>query len=567
MTARRKSPPSSRSRQRPSRAPASRATWPEPVARYAAIAVVLLVLAFTAYVRLRVAAVPLERDEGEYAYAGQLILQGIPPYSLAYNMKFPGTYYAYALLMAVFGETAWGVHVGLLVVTIVSTLLLFLLVRRVAGDLAAAVAGSAFSILAIDRWIMGVFAHATHFVLPFAIGGLLLLTSSSGPRRLTRMLIAGSLLGLAVLMKQQAMPFIALGLVWIVWDDWQSSRLGRETARDAAVLTAGALVPLGVICVIFAMQGVLGRFWFWTFQYAREYVSEVPLAEAWPSFLMGWRDITQQTWPIWWLAGLGVLTLWFGRWPGDLRARGTFFLAASVLAILPGFFFRQHYFILLLPVAAMCAGLAAAAIDRGLSSGLSRRAARVITTAIVATTLGAYVFAERAYLFSMPVRALSRSVYGANPFVEAPEIAQYIRERTSADDRIAVFGSEPEIYFYSGRKSATGYIYTYALMEPQPYAVRMQDEMIREIEAAAPKYLVAVLIGTSWLARPSSDQKILSWFQRYMTSCYTQVGLVDIHSVDRTTFKWDAEGPGYKPQSQNLVAIYERTGPPSCTGK
>lgn len=37
---------------------------------------------------------PLERDEGEYAYAGQLMLQGIPPYQLAYNMKLPGTYAA-----------------------------------------------------------------------------------------------------------------------------------------------------------------------------------------------------------------------------------------------------------------------------------------------------------------------------------------------------------------------------------------------------------------------------------------------------------------------------------------
>jgi hypothetical protein len=34
---------------------------------------------------------PLERDEGEYAYAGPLILQGIPPYQIAYNMKLPGT--------------------------------------------------------------------------------------------------------------------------------------------------------------------------------------------------------------------------------------------------------------------------------------------------------------------------------------------------------------------------------------------------------------------------------------------------------------------------------------------
>ena len=39
---------------------------------------------------IRLLGIPLERDEGEYAYAGQLILQGIPPrYKLAYNMKFP----------------------------------------------------------------------------------------------------------------------------------------------------------------------------------------------------------------------------------------------------------------------------------------------------------------------------------------------------------------------------------------------------------------------------------------------------------------------------------------------
>ena len=38
------------------------------------------VLALVAVARLRLLAFPLERDEGEYAYAGQLILQGIPPY-------------------------------------------------------------------------------------------------------------------------------------------------------------------------------------------------------------------------------------------------------------------------------------------------------------------------------------------------------------------------------------------------------------------------------------------------------------------------------------------------------
>ena len=33
-----------------------------------------------------------------------------------------------------------------------------------------------------------------------------------------------------------------------------------------------------------------------------------------------------------------------------------------------------------------------------------------------------------------------------------------------------------------GRRAATSYMYTYPMMEPQPFAVRMQEEMIAEIE-------------------------------------------------------------------------------------
>jgi hypothetical protein len=39
----------------------------------------LLVL-FALIVRVHLRSIPLERDEGEYAYAGQLMLKGIPPY-------------------------------------------------------------------------------------------------------------------------------------------------------------------------------------------------------------------------------------------------------------------------------------------------------------------------------------------------------------------------------------------------------------------------------------------------------------------------------------------------------
>ena len=95
--------------------------------------VVLLILLVTGFIRVRLLDIPLERDEGEYAYAGQLILQGIPPYELAYNMKLPGTYFAYAAGMALFGQTAAGVHLTLLVVNSLSGILVFLLGRKLAG--------------------------------------------------------------------------------------------------------------------------------------------------------------------------------------------------------------------------------------------------------------------------------------------------------------------------------------------------------------------------------------------------------------------------------------------------
>jgi hypothetical protein len=518
----------------------------------------VFVLLFTAYVRLRVADVPLERDEGEYAYAGQLILQGVPPYSLAYNMKFPGTYYAYSAILALFGESARGIHLGLLVVNAATALVLFLFARRWLGDLVAAIAAASFAIVSVDRWIMGVFAHATHFVLLPAIGGLLLLVDRESPRRPTRTLAAGALLGLAVLMKQQAAPFVALGGAWILWSGWRSGAISRDTWRDVLGLAAGSLLPLAVIALVFAAQGVLDRFWFWTFQYAREYVGEVPLGEAWPAFLMGWSDITRHTWPVWWLAILGFAALWLGRWDLDTRVRLTLLAGASLVSILPGFFFRQHYFILLLPAAGVLAGVAVATIDRALARRTGPIAARLIAVGIAVAAVGAYVAAEREYLFRLSPRDLSRSVYGANPFVEAPEIARYLASRTAPGDRIVVFGSEPEIYFYANRRSGTGYIYTYALMEPQPYASRMQDEMRREIETSAPNYIVAVLIGASWLARPNSDQRIINWYQRYVGSCYEPVGIIDIHSADRSTIRWDHDVQSYTPLSQNIVQVHRR---------
>src|ERR1035438_6893651 len=106
---------------------------------------------------------------------------------------------------------------------------------------------------------------------------------------------------------------------------------------------------------------------------------------------------------------------------------------------------------------------------------------------------------ESGSLFGLdPIQACGQ-LYGPNPFPEAIRVADYIRARSEKDARIAVLGSEPEIYFYAHRHRSEEHIYMYGLMEAQPYALTMQDEMIGELEKTAPQYVVRVSGHASWL--------------------------------------------------------------------
>jgi hypothetical protein len=151
----------------------------------------------------------------------------------------------------------------------------------------------------------------------------------------------------------------------------------------------------------------------------------------------------------------------------------------------------------------------------------------------------------------------SRDTYGANPFPESLEIARYIREHGGPADGVAILGSEPQILFYAGRRSVTPYIYTYPLMEVQPHAERMQREMIADIEAARPRFIVFVQVPTSWAQYPDSVTEVFQWFGPYQERHYRVVGLAEIVTADTTVYRWGQEVL-WPPRTGEWVALLER---------
>mgnify|MGYP001607393768 CR=1 FL=1 len=416
------------------------------------------------------------------------------------------------------------------------------------------VAAAAFATLSLSPWLFFTAAYAEHFVLPPALAGLLVLLRAIDRRRIPVFLDSGVLFGAAVLVKQSGSAFSLFAVLYILLGMRDDTR--RRLIASAALL-AGALAPIAALCLLMALTGTFAAFWFWTFTYAFESGTAVSLADGGSALVGSLGSILPTSYLPASLAALGLSALVWDERARSKRAVVGLLCACSFLATAAGLRFRNQYFVLLLPALALLAGIAVDSVTRVLSP-VRAPVLRYGATIVLATVpLLHLVFLERAILFEGTPHQITRALYSRNPFPESVEIARYIRERTSREDRIAVVRSEPQIYFYADRQAATGYIYTYALMEPHPYAASMQRQMIGEIEAANPRFVVFVTVWTSWLVGPESDQTVFRWFEDYRKRL-DKIGVVDIISPQRTTYLWGPEAAGYTPRSDHWLAVFQR---------
>jgi hypothetical protein len=524
---------------------------------YLAYALLALVMLLTCAIRFHLRNIPLERDEGEYAYSGQLMLQGLPPYKLAYNMKLPGTYAAYALMMAVFGQTTEGIRMGVLVVNLAAIFLVFLLGRRFGGLTAGVVAAASYALLSVSPSVLGFCGHATHFVILAALGGILLFLKAIEQDRKFLFFCSGLLLGVGYVMKQPGAVFVLFGALYFLRTQYQPGIKWRALAEPLGFYSLGATVPFLITCLLLWRSGVFSTFWFWTVSYASQYASNNGLTMgAYYCYLIFGRVLTASV-GIWLIAGLGVIAVCLERRSTQRSQFLLGFLVFSFLAICPTLAFRPHYFILMLPVVSVLAGVAVSAAANRLKAVTEKRSLRYAPYLLFVFALATSFYKQRDFFLETDPNQACRSVYPLEPFPEAVPVADYIRQHTPENSTIAVLGSEPEIYFYAHRHSATGYIYTYGLMENQKYALKMQEQMITEVEAARPQTLVFVNLYTSWDPNRNAKELIYEWARRYIQDHYEITGVVDV-PMTKTNYRWGSEAKNYTPKPYFAIMVFTR---------
>jgi hypothetical protein len=538
-----------------SKTPGAAVRMPQPPA-VVVITVLLLLLVMFGSVRYRLRDMPLERDEGEYAYSGQLLLEGVPPYRLAYNMKLPGIYVAYAGILKFFGETPTGIHLGLLVVNAVTTLLLYWLAARLFGRLASLVTAAIWLLLSTSTSVMGFEAHATNFVVLPAILGIVLLLYAMERNSFWLLLAAGVAIGVGVLMKQHGIFFALFCLIYFGIVAREKAQAIKSLLQSGATFLVGVAFPYAVTCALLYRAGVFAQFWFWTVSYASEY-SKMGLRRAIRAFFENASGVVAPALLIWLLAAVSLTALWWGKSARTQRRFVLWFLFFSFLSLCPGAYFRPHYFILMLPVVAMLAGAGVSAAVEKLVERFPAGLATMLPVLIFLICFGTGIFAQRQAYFVTNPAAVFASSYRDSPFEAAVQVADYVKTHTVPADRIAVIGSEPEIYFYAQRQGATGYLYMYSLIVRQKYTARMREEFMNELKANKPECVVYVDVWDSWGERNVAQaEPFQAQLQKYMDNGFVREGVADIGVT--TQYVWGVAAQDYRPKSSKVVYVLRR---------
>ena len=472
------------------------------------ITIAWLVLAALAFVALRapVLSMPLERDEGEYAYIGWRLLEGEVPYRDGFNQKPPGIFAVYAVAIAAFGRSVEGIRLVLHIWTAATAALLFLLMRRLADPLAGAAAVLFFAVASVDPSLSALAANTELFMLLPLVGSVLCLERALATGAVRWWLACGALGAAAFAFKQvAASQALWVGLVALVAAGSGAAGSPRRLVR-LGWLAAGALAVVLPVVALFVAAGAASELVDAVVLHNLAYAQRRSFSQGLDN-LAGALLVQAPSLALLWLAaGAGLLvpspasrSRWLlGGW-----------LVASLAGVAVGWQFRAHYFVQALPALAACAGLGSAAVLRA-AARQSARAAAAAAGCVALAAVAVPVAAHRAVFFAGSPEAVSRAVYGLNPFPEAERIADHIAANSRPDESVYVVGSEPQIPFLAGRRSATRYVIFYPLTGGYEGSLERQRELLAEVAAARPRYLVWTNVATSLLVSAKTEGEVFT---------------------------------------------------------
>lgn len=510
-------------------------------------------MALAAIVRLRLLHIPFERDEGGFAYIGRHLFTD-QLYTDLFDNKLPGLYSLYALFINLFGYNTGGVHFGLLVCNLAAIWLIYKLFDNIFNNWVGAVAASVYALTSLSPNVYGFAAHANQLLMPFAIGGFVMLDKGLQNNQIRNIAWAGLLLGLAFIIKQQVVTYGVFAGIWLLWQRWRQRAAGSKTIREAAVFSLGAMLPFGIVCLYFMAMGRLNDLWIWTVELPAQLGSSTIIGDRWNIFNFYFFKVLEHFEITWGLAFLGWLSVLLGFYSLKARVFGLLFPLFCMASVIIGVAFYQHYFVLCLPAVALLVGILIDTIRMKVGVNIGNKLSVTLVVLLVLVPVAQHMD----YYINPDYVKIHRQCYGMNPFPELQKIGVELGRRTKAGDKIGILGSEPELLVYANRNSASGHLFLYNLLSQGPRSARLQEQYLQDLRQNKPAFLVWVTGTGSW----TTDYFRTDFFRKtrpIVESGYVLCGKAEAFEDGQPgVVVWDRNALQYQFKGNHQIYIYKR---------
>lgn len=398
-------------------------------------------------------------DEASTFTMAEIVRDGGVLYRDAADNRTPLAPYAKALMFGAVGD--WNieaVHIVVAGMLGLTAILLWMIGRATKDEITGVWSAVYFTLLSFVFLTVGdtMAAHTGWFLIFFSSLGMWSFITAFYRKSPYLAIFSGVMFGFAALSKQPGLLDWGVCIVICLLACWNKLVQWRRYALLIGSLIAGFLIPMVITYAYFQANGAWDDFLRYAWNYNTQlYVPEVPPMER----LLGIRVPFTLAWDnapyalllgvvgARWLLGKTIPTLLHRTNEFPLLPWLILGWTASGLAstILSGRDFA-HYSIQILPGLSLACAWVSVRIWRGYPSWkpVTKRNLRI------ALALG---------FLSLPVKAIYRATHFDIDQGISRDIGQMIKAQTTPDDRIFVWGYEPELHVFSERLPSTRFIY------------------------------------------------------------------------------------------------------------
>lgn len=395
----------------------------------------------------------LDIDEVLWGLTANAIVDGHVPYQEVMGEKPPLLYLSYAAIFWLFGKhNYFAVHVFGIVWMALTALFIANFVKRAAGGKVAFFAGALYLIFGNAAGFRMLATTGELMMNLFLAASALIFLSGFEKKDHGKIFAAGALVAVAGMFRQQSLiqggayaAFLAIVLF----------RRGIDTSKVWQLAKMGTSLALGCLVVVAAcffyveLSGAKNDFYFWVVKHNYSYIKSGFLnGHVLRNFALRTGLVLATTLPLWILAAKRAKSFWTNQdSTNDAKRRfeilAWLYFAVSLIAVTPGGRFFPHYFLQAFPPLCILAALELCEA--------SPRSARLFWILI---SLYAFVLLCKMPFIPWEMSVNDKGDYGAANRV----VGEYVKDRTTAKDRIFIWGWAQGIYYYSGRDPAARFI-------------------------------------------------------------------------------------------------------------